>query len=277
MKFTILGSAGFIGSHLSNHLKAQGVECLTPEIRDLNDYNKSFGHVIYAIGITSDFRVKPFETIEAHVCTLKRFLENAKFDSFLYLSSARMYSESGASEEESICVNPLNSNDLYNISKLLGESLCLSLDKPTVRIVRLSNVFGNNYNSSDFLFSIIRDAVDKKKIVLHTTLDSEKDYVNIKDVVNLLPQISLMGKHRMYNVASGKNTKTREIVNELARITSCVCEVIPNAEEHSFPQISIKKIQDEFKFKPSYLLDNFEDLVNSFKITDSKTKANFDL
>ena len=50
MKFTILGSTGFIGSSLINYLKSQGIECDTLDLRTQKIDEKSLGHVIYAIG-----------------------------------------------------------------------------------------------------------------------------------------------------------------------------------------------------------------------------------
>ena len=41
--------------------------------------------------------------------------------------------------------------DLYNISKLMGEALCLASHSQKVRIARISNVIGNRKNHNDFL------------------------------------------------------------------------------------------------------------------------------
>ena len=92
MKFTIFGSRGFIGSNLLQKLKHSNVECYTPDIHNNEILKENLGHVIYAIGLTADFRERQFDTVEAHVCLLHDLLKNATFDSFLYLSSTRVYS-----------------------------------------------------------------------------------------------------------------------------------------------------------------------------------------
>ena len=63
---TILGSSGFVGSNLKNKLVSVGINTYTPH-RSEELSGKNLGHVIYCIGLTADFRTKPFETIEAHV------------------------------------------------------------------------------------------------------------------------------------------------------------------------------------------------------------------
>lgn len=265
MKFTILGAKGFVGSNIVNHLLKNGIDCFTPEIREVDISNEYLGHVIYAIGIPN-FKQRPFDAVEAHVCTLKNILLNTKFDSFLYLSGTRVYLHTSSTNEDApITVNPTSLEDLYNISKVMGESLCLSINNPAIRIARLSNVTGNNFTSSLFLPSIIRDAIDKKKIIVHTKLESKKDYIHIDDVVKMVQEITLNGKHRIYNIASGKNTRSKEIVDEISRVTGCSVEEYPNSLEYSFPKISIERLVNEFQFSPSSIIEKLENIIISYK------------
>ena len=83
MKFTILGSTGFIGSSITNYLKSQAIECDTLDLRTDKINEKSLGHVLYAIGV-GDFIKRPFDAVTAHVCELQKILTKCKFDSFLY-------------------------------------------------------------------------------------------------------------------------------------------------------------------------------------------------
>jgi len=264
MKFSVFGSNGFIGSNMVNFLKSQKIECDILEPNDEKIFERPLGHVIYCIGITADFRERPFDTVESHVCLLHKILKKCKFDSFLYLSSTRVYSGSTSTNEtDRLLVNPNDLDNLYNISKLMGESLCLASDSQNVRIVRLSNVVGNSVNYNDFLSSIIHDAVFSKKIILHVTPTSEKDYVHIEDVVRILQKIALQGKERLYNVAIGKNTKVIEITDEINRITNCEVHFASDAIEQSFPRISIKRIQEEFNFRPLSFLFKLKDMILS--------------
>lgn len=265
MKFTVFGSKGYIGSSIVNYLKLQNIECLTPDIKNGKIPKENLGHVIYAIGVP-DFKQNPMKAIDAHVFLLNKLLNETNFESFLYLSSTRVYSNALSTDENSsLVVDPLNFDNLYNISKIMGESICNMSKQQNVRIVRLSNVVGNNSGSNVFLTSIIKDALEMKNIVLQTKLDSEKDFVYIGDVVNILPKISLQGKKSIYNIANGENITNNEIIKKLQEITGCKVKVVINAKKYSFLPISIKQIQKEFNFKPTPILNNFEKIVNEYK------------
>ncbi len=265
MKFTIFGSTGYLGSSLIKKFEANNIEYDAPDLKNEKNLGENLGHVIYAIGVPN-FKQYPSKAIDAHVILLNKLLNETNFESFLYLSSTRIYhNASSTNERADLLVNPLDENNLYNISKIMGEAICNSSKKSNVRIVRLSNVTGKNFNSNLFLPSIIQESLKSKKITLQTNLESEKDYIYIDDVIDILPKISLQGKDSIYNVASGKNITNEQIVKELQRITGCEVEVEKNATKYSFPTISIEKIRNEFDFKPISILDKFNEIINEFK------------
>lgn len=266
MKFTILGASGFIGSHLAEHLRGIGAECFTPSRDDPSVYENKLGHVVYCIGLTANFRERPYDTVRAHICQLLNFLERTEFESFLYLSSTRVYRKAASGQEDAeIGVNPSDPGDLYNLSKLMGESACFASRCPNVRVVRLSNVFGSDVSSTNFLSSIIKDAVDKNRIVLEDALESEKDYISITDVVRLLPHVAFSGQHRLYNVASGMNVSNHMLLENIQRLTGCGIEIANNVPTASFPKLSIARIQNEFEFSPSMLIHALDELILRYK------------
>lgn len=272
MKFTVLGSSGFIGSHIADYLKRHSIECITPPKNYVFSKNENLGHVIYCIGLTSDFRVKPMETVKAHVCKLIEMIENSSFQSFLYLSSARVYSgnETGI-ESDDVKVNSSNFNDLYNISKLMGESICLSIPNKNIRIIRLSNVIGNDFKSDNFLFSLIKEAVDTNQIRLQLPLNSSKDYVSINDVVKISTLIAQKGTQRIYNVASGFQISNEQIVNRICEYTNCKVDILATSNGLIFPKISIDRIVNEFNFTPENILNDISKLIKHYKQNNHDT------
>ena len=263
--FSIIGSNGFIGSNLVKRFDEESIDYVIPDIEDTSFLTKNLGDIVYTLGV-SDFKKKPYRTVDAHVTILRKILENGKFDSFLYFSSGRIYNNGKTSfEDDAVTVNSSNIDDLYNISKLLGESLCVCSRRENIRIVRPSNVTGNNFTSNLFIPSIIKEAIENKKIVLHSSLDSEKDYVYIDDLIKLIPKIALKGKEKIYNIAYGENTKTKPIVDIISRITECTVEIAPDAKKFSFPQISIERIKNEFNFKPTSITTKLEYMIKSFQ------------
>ncbi len=261
---TVLGASGFIGSHLVKRLEELGIPFDAPG-RDTTVFNGNAGHVIYCIGLTADFRSRPFDTVRAHVCKLLEVLQDVEFDSLLYLSSTRLYGtdKSEAREEDSFRFNSLNPDDLYNISKAMGESLAMACGKNT-RVVRLSNVYGHDSTSDNFLPSVIREALSQGKVILRSSADSTKDYVNIRDVVDGLINIATKGKETIYNLASGVNVTNQQLMDKISELTGCSVEFEQQAPTIRFPRMNIERMKTEFEFQPSNVLADITTLLDSY-------------
>lgn len=271
-RFTVFGGNGFIGRHLANALKSTGQPVSTPSrdsaVASLGD----LGHVIYCAGLTADFRSRPHDTMEAHVGFISRILADGNFESLLYLSSTRIYdSAPHGSEEMTFTVDPWSPNDLYNISKLAGETLCLNHANPKVRVARISNVYGTGMFSDgpggeNFLGSVIREAARDNHVELHSAPGSAKDYVHIGDVVRALVLIAIDGRDRIYNVASGCSVSHEQLLDRLSEITGCTWSTAPDSPHVGFPEIITGRIASAFagaglSWSPSPLLDRLPDLT----------------
>jgi nucleoside-diphosphate-sugar epimerase len=223
------------------------VDCYCPSRKDEEVFKRPLGHVIYCIGYTADFRQFPLETVEAHVSALLPFLRHADFDSFLYVSSTRVYENAQETAETSnLSVNPHNPNHIFNISKLAGETSCLSVARPEVRVARISNVLGADFKSNNFVNSVIKDILKTGKVTLRTGAQSAKDYIRVNILVEYLEKIARHGKERLYNVASGINTRNAQIMEALSREASFTYDYAPNSSQYIFPPINVKKLRDEF-------------------------------
>ena len=133
------------------------------------------------------------------------------------------------------------------------------------RVARVSNVYGPDFYSDNFLPSIVRQAVSGEKLVLHTAAESAKDYISVDDVVNALIQIATRGREQIYNVATGVNVSHRELADGLRALTDCEIEFVANAPVASFPPIDIERMRSEFGFAPRSVLDDLPQLVESYK------------
>lgn len=266
MKFTVFGSSGFIGSRLCAHLKAQGHEVYAPRRGEQVARNHSLGHAIYCAGLTTDFRHRPFDTVAAHIIFLAELLQHTTFSSFLYLSSARVYLGAATTEEWADCrVNPSHPDDFYNLTKLMGEALCFASGRENVRAVRLSNVFGIAPDAENFLTQIVSEALRFGHITLRSSLDSKKDYISLRDTLELLPKIAVSGKHRIYNLASGINVTNHQLLDLMVKLTGCKVTVVPGAPVISFPRISIARISEEFAAPSSDALSDLSPQIQALR------------
>jgi len=272
MSFTVLGAGGFIGRHLAAHLQRQGHSVVALGREDALPKG-SLGHVIYCIGLTANFRRRPFETVDAHITVLSDVLKRAEFHSLLYLSSTRVYAKSISTAEDALLAAASGDpSDLYNLSKVMGESLCLNSGRQGTRIARLSNVVGFDPGSDNFLPALIRQALGGR-IVLRSALDSAKDYVALDDVLNVLPQIALRGSERIYNVAGGRNFRNSKITGRLQALTGCEVSVCEPAPVQSFPIIDIGRLREEFAFAPSNPLAGLSALVGAYRSVRSSATS----
>jgi nucleoside-diphosphate-sugar epimerase len=268
LNFTILGGTGFVGSHVARYLTGLGHTALVPDRSQSLVDACSGAHVIYAIGLTADFRERPFDTIEAHVSVAADLLRQADFKSFLYLSSTRVYVRSSdTSEDRSLSVLPEDPSDLYNISKLAGEAVCLASGRTNVRIARLSNVVGPQTAATEsFAGALCREGASGH-IQLKTDLNSSKDYIWIDDVAALLLRISLAGRHKIYNVASGMQISHAQWISAISTQTGCSFSVDDNAPMSSFPPIATSRIREEFDFHPQPVLQRISTILEHSSAT----------
>lgn len=263
----ILGAGGFIGSHLLRYLRAQGVPCEAPARDDMSWLRRKLGHVVYAIGLTADFRARPLDTVDAHVCLLRQLLAHGDFASLTYLSSTRVYSGAAfTSESTPLVVDPNDASDLYNLSKLMGESLCLHGSRRCARVVRLSNIVGLRTDPDIFIEQLLDEGVRTGHIHLHTALDSAKDYLWIDDAVALLARIAQSGCSGIFNVASGEAVRSAQIVAALEREMGFSVSVAEAAPTWKFAAIDMRRTLEYFPFEPRRFDSYFPDFLRLYRL-----------
>ena len=255
---TVLGGQGYIGQNLAAYLRTQGWDCAAPVRGDASIFSHDLGLVFYCVGLTADFRSRPLDTVEAHVGLLQRVLREARFDKLIYLSSTRVYlGAHDTHEDQPLQAQPGNPDDLYKLSKLMGESLTLHNGRPAL-VVRLSNVVGGQgQNTESFVYSLLREA-SQGHVLLRSDPASAKDYIHIDNVVQLLHCIAQGAAHRIYNVASGVQISHRQWLERISQTTGCQWSVGAQAETHQFLPIHIERIASEFNFSPLSVLSAFE-------------------
>ncbi|MCI4567729.1 NAD(P)-dependent oxidoreductase [Lysobacter sp. CFH 32150] len=266
MNFTVIGASGFIGSALCDSLRASGHSVSAPDRSAGTILDRPLGHVVYAAGVTADFRTRPFDTFRANTGLVAEILEKDQFDSFLYLSSARLYRHAAQSGEATrICVEASDPEDFYDLTKLTSEALCHASGHASARVVRLANVVGQDFRSQNFLYDLIRSACDSGVIELRSDLASAKDYVLLEDVVRILPMIALSGRDSCYNLGSGQNLTHAQLLEPILATTGATLKVVEGAPCVMAPQMDISKLRNEFGFRPTPVLPSIAGLINHYR------------
>ena len=266
---TVVGGEGFIGRHLVERLRSDGWDCAVPR-RDDQTFAGDLGHVFYCAGLTGDFEVRPFDTVEAHVTTLSHLLQKASFSSLVYLSSTRLYDTAGvadADETTPLVLDPQDPRHIYDLSKALGESLCLRTGGGRARIARLSNVYGQApEDGGGFLAEVLRLAAagtGSPETRVDTAENASRDYVALSDVIDALVAIAVRGTQPIYNVASGTNLTNRDLFEAVRLATGANLRGTRTSGTSQGPRIVIDRMAAEFEWRPMQVVDALPGLVSA--------------
>ena len=244
-KYTVLGAGGFIGSSLATALRATGADCHTPARGDADIFTQKLGYVFYCIGLTADYRQRPFDTVEAHVSLLSRILAQASFDKLIYLSSTRLYdgmSGEKCAEDAYLILNPANPRHLYDLSKALGENLCLTASNGRACVARLSGVYDSSPGAPGFLSGLLQRLSREREFVIDSESGVVRDYVSLRDTVQGLIKTSAGAESEIINIASGENVSNQDIADMLNAEGCKVTLQRPSARENR-PLCDITKLR----------------------------------
>jgi nucleoside-diphosphate-sugar epimerase len=220
VNYTVLGASGFVGSRLVASLRKEGYEVYAPQRGDAGVFSRDLGRVFYCAGLTADYAARPFDTVEAHVTLLARILRDAHFAHLVYLSSTRLYDSRGAeggNENQDLIVNPVNPRHLYDLSKALGENLCLTVAADRTAVARLACVFDWNAGTPGFLSGWLQRAAREKAFCLDSGTGFVRDYIHLDDVTAALRAMADCAATGIFNVASGENVSNAELADVFNR------------------------------------------------------------
>lgn len=263
---TVLGATGFIGRQLVATLIDHGKSVWAPERQSPEIFKRPLGIVFYCIGLTGDYTKSPLGTINAHATYLAEILEHASFEHLVYLSSTRLYDgmEIGSADGSApLILNPNNPRHLYDISKAMGENLCLTASQSRASVARLSCVYSLGYESPGFLSQLLWRFRFEDSLTIDSSPNMSRDYISLEDTISSLIAI---GEHRVcqiFNIASGSNTYNKDISNLLKKYNRTL--IFSNNEmAERAPQCDIEKLY-QLGIRPVSTLNAIENLLKIYK------------
>lgn len=289
-KYVITGGAGFIGSHIAEHLSKEGhqvtildslrtgfkhnlnglnVDFVQGDIRDENLVNEVVSgasgifHLAALVSVPESL-LKIKECIEINTVGTINILEAARNNTgckvVLSTSAANYGNNPVLPKVETMFPEPMTP---YAVTKLDGEYyLKMYLDQyqvPTASL-RYFNVFGPRQNpESAYAAAVpifINKALQNEPITIYGDGSQTRDFIYVKDVVKANILASQKGTET-YNVALGHSTSVLELAEKIIKITNSnsqlkFLEERPGDIKHS--KANPEKF-NQLGFKPEYTID----------------------
>lgn len=276
----ITGSSGFMAAQLLPKLKQEGANIygldsrpsdMVAKVVDITDYNTmptneelkgiSIDYVIHlaAIAAPNLCAEKPKLAYDVNVLGTNNVLRWAVFNSVkkvIFLSSAHTYGISPKfipTPEDA----PLQLNDTYTTTKILGERLCelyySNYGLPYLAY-RLYNSYGPNQTPDYFIPKKIAEA-KTGKIVL-TGAEVTKDFIYIDDTVDAIIRGITSHFAGYLNIGSGKQRSLESVAQLIAKEYGATYERSPQQPAPTYMQSDNTRIRAILDWTPKV---SFED------------------
>ncbi len=265
MKALIIGSSGFIGSHLIAELKANGYEVVCCDLKETEDtvamdimnpemirsvLEKHQSDVIINMAGQANVGLswkKPQLTVQLNTIGLINILEtvhvvNPKIR-VIAVGSSDEYGhlkEIGVNVTEDIPVKPITPYAISKQAQELFAQLYVRSYGMDICMIRLFNLGGpgqaKGYIISDFSSGIAEVEAGKKEYMSVGNLESARDFTHVKDACKAFRLIAEKGlSGEVYNISSGVTHKAQEVLDKLVRMAT----------------VDVKVVQDPARMRPS--------------------------
>jgi UDP-glucose 4-epimerase len=278
-RVVVLGSNGFVGSHIVRQLKKEGVETLALSRKEVNLLSLDADTQLLNVVKENDVLVivsalAPCKNNEMLMDNLRmiqsacKVIEKVAFSQIVYISSDAVYADDVTLASESSNASPSSFHGMMHLAREL--MLKNSVKKTPLAILRATLLYGledphNGYGPNRF-----RRLADKnEKIVLFGNGEEKRDHVFIEDVAKI---VSLAIAHRsegMLNIATGESHSFRETAEEAVSVlqATSIIEATPRQNPITHRHFDISDCQKAF---PTFHYVSFKD---GFKQVVQKQKA----
>lgn len=181
----------------------------------------------------------------------------------------------------------INENDELYTYDYLGSLFLLyenmlrnacDLNNKKLVILRLFNIFSVFQDSRYIVKNVIEQIFNSSENLVLGDSRKKRDYVYIKDFINLLNIVikkDFDEKYNVYNVGSGKSTSIKELVDIVKKITGIDKNLIFNPEKirskYDFSDIKadMSKVKTELGYEALYSLeDGLREIVGLYKFKE---------
>ena len=265
----ILGSKGFIGSHVSEILRQKKIQVLEISREKIDLNSPSASDQLSKLLEINDFLLiasanAPVKNNQMLVSNIKMMeaiitaIENIKLHRVIYLSSDAVYSDIKTPMNED---SPTEPYSLHGIMHLTREVMLKNITSLNLSIVRPTLVYGekdphNGYGPNQFF----RLAQAGLNIKLFGAGEENRDHVYIHDVAKVINEIILSNHTGVLNIASGKVVtfkRIAEIVTKLYNYKISINETVRTGKmpHNGYRSFDISRLTNLF---PNIKITNIE-------------------
>jgi dTDP-glucose 4,6-dehydratase len=295
MRVLIAGAAGFLGSHLTDALIAEGNSVIgidnlcTGSLRNLRqlehepkfefveqDICRAFDpkRVDYVFNFASpaspvDYLRLGVETLMVGSAGTRTMLEIAKkYDAkFLHASTSECYGdpdEHPQTEEYWGHVNPIGPRSVYDEAKRFSEALVMAYHRyhgVDTRLVRIFNTYGPRLQANDgrVISNFLTQALKGEDLTVYGEGDQTRSFCYVSDEIEGILGLSRMDEHLPVNVGNPSEWTILECAKAVLRVTDSSSSIVNRPLPQDDPvqrQPDISKARRLFGWEPKIDLES---------------------
>jgi dTDP-glucose 4,6-dehydratase len=291
----VSGGAGFLGSHLCDHLLAKGhrVICVdnldTGSLQNIEHLNNGEGFLFVNHDVTEPFFIEervdyvfhlaspaspidyarlPLHTLKVGSYGTHNMLGLAKFKRarFLIASTSEVYGDPQVHPQPETYwghVNPIGPRGVYDEAKRYAEALTMAYHRQqgvNTCIARIFNTYGPRMRPHDgrAIPTFIRQALEDKPLTVFGDGSQTRSFCYVDDQIRGLFLLATSGEHLPVNIGNPHEMTLLELAEAVIRVTGSKSEIVFEALPVDDPQVrqpDITRAQQVLGWEPEVELD----------------------
>lgn len=290
----VTGGAGFVGSHLCDHLLGKGyrVVCVdnldtgslqniehirAPEFHFLNhdltehlELDEPVDTVFHLASPASpiDYMRLPLHTLKVGSYGTHNALGLAKFKRarFLLASTSEVYGDPKVHPQPETYwgnVNPIGPRGVYDEAKRYAEAMTMAYHRQQgvdTRIARIFNTYGPRMRPHDgrAIPTFLRQALGNKPVTVFGDGSQTRSFCYVDDLVRGLYALAMSEEHLPVNLGNPEERSLLELAEVVVRVTGSTSEIVFEALPVDDPQVrrpDITRARQVLDWEPEVGLD----------------------
>jgi dTDP-glucose 4,6-dehydratase len=269
----VTGGAGFLGSHLCDHLIAEGFRVICVDNLDTGslqnvehlrgeefhfinhdltahlelDQPVDFVYHLASPASPIDYARLPLQTLKVGSYGTHNALGLAKFKRarFLLASTSEVYGDPQVHPQPETYwgnVNPIGPRGVYDEAKRYAEAMTMAYHRQQgvdTCIARIFNTYGPRMRPNDgrAVPTFVRQALEGKPLTVFGDGTQTRSFCYVDDLIRGLVALAESGEHRPVNIGNPNEFTLNELAESVVRITGSKSDIVHEALPVDDPQV----------------------------------------